>query len=210
MNGANGNKVFFENDGLDEMVLNEKGNLLVNDLINGTSHNYFSPFKSPLQHFAMDTYPFVKWGRNGDNYEEYEDRVNAYFLDLLDSIDYVKNFWGARVKDIDTYMNNKDAERFFMLVLNDRRLEKYNFSSRDSWFSNKKEYEIFKETLRTVFMEKFEDLDILSLSSLSPFSCFLYSLSFYYSPLGGEYGSNFVATGGGTLALASFLSCFLF
>jgi len=81
MRGAVANKIFVSPDGHSEAVYDEHGKL-VTDCVNMASYNYFRPDREPLEHFIVDTLPWIESGNCMTDPTSRTERINAYLRDF--------------------------------------------------------------------------------------------------------------------------------
>jgi TPR repeat protein len=93
MNGVSGNVVYVDEEGHKEAVYDVNG-LLVEDLANQGSYNYFSRRTQPLRHFVADTLPWIVWGNAEDDPTTVKERISAFLEDFRYgvSVEFSSNF----------------------------------------------------------------------------------------------------------------------
>jgi hypothetical protein len=152
--GTSGNVVKYDKSGKLEFVLNEKGNTISNDLINGAMVNYFSIYE-PLEHFFADILPYLKYDKNNFGLTTKQERVNTYMQDFFESLDFLRNRWGIRITNISYFLkNNKDKMDFFTEIFTHEEFKNYKFNERDEWFKNEKRYLEFKNDIKKYLVKK--------------------------------------------------------
>ncbi|GMO56034.1 MAG: hypothetical protein Ta2D_00100 [Rickettsiales bacterium] len=148
-------KVEYQNNGINEFVLNKDGIIIKNDLLNKSKINYFSPITAPLEHFDREILPWLKWGEDKQTITK-EERIDAYLEDFFDSADLFRKNYFSRNKNIEKYLlDNDKVVDFFDKIFESPELKGYNFSRTDRWIFNDKKFEILKEKIKIVFKRQF-------------------------------------------------------
>ena len=98
LHGEIGNVVYLHKDGLQEQVINfpvdKNGNVIedkskakmVTDCLNKGSPNYAHPRNKPLDHFALDTAPWIMYGNCKEDPSTKKERLDAFIQDFSDGL----------------------------------------------------------------------------------------------------------------------------
>ena len=126
MMGHEGNQVFIHPSKGYEVVKDKNGKILKNHF-NAGSHNYASPTRDPLKHYALDISPWIKFGNYPQDPTTKQYRYNTYAFDLMDGViktlDQQINSQLSRIpdkfcceevlKEFETHFNNTKPNSIF-------------------------------------------------------------------------------------------------